>query len=152
MSGARSLTPGSSLPTAVLEKANKKQKFVPPGDDERPWGQALRAWLDLRGLAQAELARDAGLDAGTVAHVVHGGHCSTATLMKLAGALGVDVADLFTPPSEVASLMDRRDRLIVAVLKELSEDAAAAVAEAIARRHAERPRDAADIRLPFAEE
>lgn len=136
----------------MLEKANKKRKSTSSEDEARPWGRALRAWLDLRGLAQAELARDAGLDAGTVAHVVHGGHCSTATLMKIAGALGVNVADLFTPPNEVASLMDRRDRLIVAVLKELSEDAAAAVGETIARRHAERPRDAADIPLPFVED
>jgi transcriptional regulator with XRE-family HTH domain len=135
----------------VPDKANRLRKRERL-QQERPWGQALRAWLDLRGLAQAELARAAGLAQGTVAHAVRGGHCSTATLMKISAALGVDVADLFTSPSEVASLMDRRDRLIVAVLKELTEDAASAVAETIVRRHAERRRDAADARLPFADE
>jgi len=119
-----------------------------------PWGASIRAWLEERGLTQAELARDAGLDPGTVGHVVRGGHCTTETLAKIARALEIELADLFAAPGEIKSLTDRRDRLVVTVLKELSEDAANAVMHAIARRRQDRVRARLDAarRLPFNED
>ena len=117
-----------------------------------PWAEALQSLLRERGLTQVQLARISGLDAGTVGHVVHGGHCSTATLMKLAEAMQVDLADLVSPPHSRNDLASRRDRLVAAVLRELSDDVAVTVAEAMHRRrrdrrvpdHTERP-------LPFPE-
>jgi len=119
-----------------------------------PWGASIRAWLDERGLTQAELARDAGLDPGTVGHVVRGGHCTTETLAKIAQALDIELVDLLAAPGEIKSLGDRRDRLVVTVLKELSEDAANAVMHAIARRRQDRVRSRLDAarRLPFNED
>lgn len=119
-----------------------------------PWGASIRAWLEERGLTQVELARDAGLDPGTVGHVVRGGHCTTETLAKIAGALDIELVDLLAAPGEIKSLGDRRDRLVVTVLKELSEDAANAVMHAIARRRQDRVRSRLDAarRLPFNED
>ena len=105
-----------------------------------------------RGLTQVQLARLSGLDAGTVAHVVHGGHCSTETLAKLAEAMQVDLADLVSPPHARNDLTSRRDRLVAAVLRELSDDVAVAVAEAMHRRRRERRTpDKTERPLPFSD-
>lgn len=119
-----------------------------------PWGASIRAWLEERGLTQAELAREAALDPGTVGHIVRGGHCTTETLAKIARALEIDLADLFAAPGEIKSLTDRRDRLVVTVLKELSEDAANAVIQTITRRRQDRVRARLEAgrRLPFNED
>lgn len=103
-----------------------------------PWALALRALLEQRGLTQIQLARLAGVDAGTVGHLLHGGHCTTETLLKLAKALEVDLADLVTAPGGREDLSSRRDRLVAAVLRELSDDVAEAVADAIYRRRRDR--------------
>jgi transcriptional regulator with XRE-family HTH domain len=138
-------------------ETNKKRSTQPrpaAGPALPPWGASIRAWLEERGLSQAELARDAGLDPGTVGHIVRGGHCTTETLAKIARALEIELADLFAAPGEIKSLADRRDRLVVTVLRELSEDAANAVIHAIARRRQDRVRARLDAarRLPFNED
>ncbi|RPJ75371.1 MAG: XRE family transcriptional regulator, partial [Acidobacteria bacterium] len=51
------------------------------------WGEAVAGLLEEQGMTQVELARLAGVHPETVSHVVHGGHCSTETLEKLAAAL-----------------------------------------------------------------
>jgi transcriptional regulator with XRE-family HTH domain len=117
-----------------------------------PWAEALQSLMRERGLTQVQLARLADLDAGTVAHVVHGGHCSTATLMKLADAMQVDLAELVSPPHSRNDLASRRDRLVAAVLRELSDDVAVTVAEAMHRRRRDRRvPDQAERPLPFSE-
>jgi transcriptional regulator with XRE-family HTH domain len=116
------------------------------------WAQALRTLLSERGLTQVQLARLAGVDAGTVSHVVHGGHCTTETLIKLAKALEVDLAELVTAPGGREDLSGRRDRLVAAVLRELSDDVAEAVADAIYRRRRERRAPhVAERPLPFGD-
>ena len=105
-----------------------------------------------RGLTQVQLARLAGIDAGTVAHLVHGGHCTTETLVKLAEAMQVDLADLVSPPHSRNDLTSRRDRLVAAVLRELSDDVAVAVADAMHRRRRDRRvPDKTERPLPFAD-
>jgi transcriptional regulator with XRE-family HTH domain len=117
-----------------------------------PWAEALQSLLRERGLTQVQLARISGLDAGTVGHVVHGGHCSTVTLMKLAEAMQVDLADLVSPPHSRNDLASRRDRLVAAVLRELSDDVAETVAEAMHRRRRDRRvPDEAERPLPFSD-
>jgi transcriptional regulator with XRE-family HTH domain len=116
----------------------------------RVWGESLRALLHERGLTQIELARLAGLNRGTVQHVVRGGHCNTETLEKIAHALEVDVAELFTTPLDPGI---RRDRLIAAVLRELSESVSTAVIQDLEhrrKRNLTRGRRK-DRRLPFAD-
>lgn len=114
------------------------------------WGEAIRALLAERGLTQVELARLAGLNRGTVLHVVRGGHCSTETLDKIARALEVDVAELFTTPLDLGI---RRDRMIAAVLRELSESVSTAVVQDLEHRRKRRLSKGrkADRRLPFAD-
>jgi transcriptional regulator with XRE-family HTH domain len=118
-----------------------------------PWTEALRSLMRERGLTQLQLARIAGLDAGTVGHLVRGGHCNTETLVKIAAALQIDVADLVSPPHSRNDLNSRRDRLVAAVLRELSDEVAEAVAEAMHRRRRDRRiPDEAERPLPFGEQ
>jgi transcriptional regulator with XRE-family HTH domain len=114
------------------------------------WRDSIRALLGERGMTRQELARLAGISRSTVLHVLKGGHCSTETLERIAGALGVDVSELFTAPLDLGV---RRDRMIAAVLRELSESVSAAVIADLQhrrRRQLGSPRRN-DRRLPFAE-
>ncbi len=72
----------------------------------------LQGLLDEQGMTQVELARLAGVHPDTVSHVVHGGHCSTETLEKLAAALDVDLAELFGAPVDERTVLLKRDRVV----------------------------------------
>jgi transcriptional regulator with XRE-family HTH domain len=114
------------------------------------WRDSIRALIAERGMTRHELAQRAGLARSTVLHVLKGGHCSTETLERIARALGVDVGELFTPPLDLGH---RRDRMIAALLRELSETVSAAVMADLQhrrRRHLGAPRRG-DRRLPFSE-
>lgn len=114
------------------------------------WGEAIRALLQERGLTQMELSRLAGLNRGTVQHAIRGGHCGTDTLEKIARALEVDVAELFTTPLDLGL---RRDRMIASVLRELSESVSTAVVQDLEHRRKRRLTRGrrADRRLPFSD-
>jgi len=114
------------------------------------WREAIRALLVERGMTQQELARLAGLNRGTVLHVLKGGHCSTETLERIARALEVDVAELFTPPLDLGV---RRDRMIAAVLRELSDSVSAAVIADLRHRRRRQIGGSrrSNRRLPFSE-
>ena len=100
-------------------------------------------------MTQQELARRAGISRSTVLHIVKGGHCGTDTLERIAKALEVDVAELFTAPLDIGV---RRDRMIAAVLRELSDSVSAAVmADLQHRRKRSLGRPRKGERLPFAE-
>lgn len=117
------------------------------------WGDAVAALLEEQGLNQVELARLAGLHPDTVSHVVHGGHCSTETLEKLAAALGVDLGELFGAPVDEQTALLKRDRVVGAVLRELSGAVSAAVLHELSERQRRRPPRKRDIevKLPFVE-
>jgi transcriptional regulator with XRE-family HTH domain len=114
------------------------------------WRDAIRALLRERGMTQQELARLAGISRSTVLHILRGGHCSTETLERVAGALDVDVAELFTAPLDLGV---RRDRMIAAVLRELSDSVSAAVMADLRHRRKRTLGSARKTarRLPFAE-
>jgi transcriptional regulator with XRE-family HTH domain len=114
------------------------------------WRDAIKALLRERGMTQQELARLAGISRSTVLHVVKGGHCSTETLELIAAALDVDVAELFTAPLDLGV---RRDRMIAAVLRELSDSVSAAVMSDLQQRRKRQMGTARKTarRLPFAE-
>ena len=113
------------------------------------WRDGIRALLKERGMTQQELARRAGISRSTVLHIVKGGHCGTDTLERIARALEVDVAELFTAPLDLGV---RRDRMIAAVLRELSDSVSAAVmADLQHRRKRTLGRPRKGERLPFAE-
>jgi transcriptional regulator with XRE-family HTH domain len=114
------------------------------------WRESIRALLAERGMTQQELARLSGLNRSTVQHLLKGGHCSTETLERVARALGVDLAELFTPPLDLGV---RRDRMIAAVLRELSDSVSDAVMADLQHR---RKRQLGGVRrsnrrLPFSE-
>jgi len=104
-------------------------------------------------MTQVELARLAGVHPDTVSHVVHGGHCSTETLEKIAAALEVDLAELFGVPVDERTALLKRDRIVGAVLRELSSSVSAAVLQELSDRRRNRPgrKRAVDVKLPFAE-
>jgi transcriptional regulator with XRE-family HTH domain len=114
------------------------------------WRDSTRALLAERGMTRQELARLSGLSRSTVLHVLKGGHCSTETLERIAKALDVDVAELFNAPLDLGV---RRDRMVAALLRELSDAVSAAVIADLKlrrRRQLGTPRRG-DRRLPFAE-
>jgi transcriptional regulator with XRE-family HTH domain len=117
-----------------------------------PWSEAIRFLLEERGLTQVQLARLAGIDPGTIGHLARGGHSTTETLVKIAKALEVDLAELVSRPAGRDDMASRRDRLVAAVLRELSDDVAEAVADAVYRRRKERRVSRiAERPLPFGE-
>ena len=132
-------------PTALLA-----DKFVVELPAMGVWGEAIRALLHERGMTQAELARLAGISRSTVLHAIRGSHCGTDTLEKIARALEVDVAELFTMPLDPGL---RRDRMIAAVLRELSESVSAAVVQDLEHKRKRRITRGkrSDRRLPFAD-
>ena len=59
----------------------------------------LRQWRRRKGWTQADLAREAGVHLETVSGIETGNHePRPSTLQKLAGALGVEVEELFDSP------------------------------------------------------
>jgi transcriptional regulator with XRE-family HTH domain len=117
------------------------------------WGDSVIGLLEEQGLNQVELARLAGLHPATVRHVVRGGHCSTETLEKIAGALAVDLCELFGAPIDERAVLLKRDRIVSAVLRELSSAVSSAVLQEVAgrqRRRVTRKRGV-EVKLPFAE-
>jgi transcriptional regulator with XRE-family HTH domain len=117
------------------------------------WGDAVAGLLEEQGMTQAELARLAGVHPETVSHVVHGGHCSTETLEKLAAALDVDLGELFGAPADERTVLLKRDRVVASVLRELSTAVSTSVLRELAERQKRRPgrKRAVDVKLPFAE-
>ncbi len=117
------------------------------------WSDAVLALLEEQGMTQAELARLAGIHPDTVSHVVHGGHCSTETLEKLAAALDVDLGELFGAPVDERTATLKRDRVVSAVLRELSAAVSAAVTHELTERQKRRGfrKRAVEVKLPFAD-
>jgi transcriptional regulator with XRE-family HTH domain len=117
------------------------------------WSDAVVALIEEQGVTQVELARLAGLHPDTVSHVVHGGHCSTDTLEKLAGALGVDLGELFGAPADERAVTLKRDRVVGAVLRELSSAVASAVAQELSDRQKRRGarKRSQEVKLPFSD-
>jgi len=116
------------------------------------WSEAVAALLDEEGMTQVELARLAGVHPDTIGHVLHGGHCSIETLEKIAAALNVDLGELFGAPVDDRTVMLKRDRVVSAVLRELSSVVSTAVTQELADRQKHRaPRKrAVEVKLPFA--
>jgi transcriptional regulator with XRE-family HTH domain len=115
------------------------------------WGTAIRQQLQLRRMSRQHLARLARIDPGTVTHVLRGGHCSTDTLEKIARALEVNLAELFLPPGAEVAAEDLQDRLVAAVLRELSEDVGVAVTQRLQKRRPAAGPQPGDTPLPFEE-
>jgi transcriptional regulator with XRE-family HTH domain len=117
------------------------------------WGETVLGLLEEQGLTQAELARLAGLHPATVSHVIRGGHCSTETLQKIAGALEVDLCELFGAPVDERTVLLKRDRVVSAVLRELSSAVSSAVLQELADRQRRRviKKRGIEVKLPFAE-
>jgi transcriptional regulator with XRE-family HTH domain len=118
------------------------------------WGDAVVGLLEEQGMTQVELARLAGVHPDTISHVVHGGHCSTETLEKIAAALDVDLSELFGVPVDERTILLKRDRVISAVLRELSSVVSGAVLDELTVHRRARPggrKRAVDVKLPFAE-
>ncbi len=90
------------------------------------WGEAIARLLAERGWTKKQLAEAAEVRPNTLTNLIkHGRDSDTATLVRIAAALKVDVAELFLSREQSAVLRAHRenrvDRLKDAVMKELSE-------------------------------
>jgi len=74
------------------------------------WASALRRLMDQRGITQLEAASLAGIDKDTVSNIMRGESSSTATLEKLAHALGADVSELALTAEQSRILAEARVR------------------------------------------
>jgi transcriptional regulator with XRE-family HTH domain len=124
----------SRMMSGVQRRAMAATKTRNRKRDAAPWGTALRQQLELRRMSRQELAREAGIDPGTVTHVLRGRHCSTETLQKIASALGIGLPELFLPPGVSVAAVDLQDRVVAAILRELSDEVGAAVTHRLQRR------------------
>lgn len=71
-----------------------------------------REWRESHGLTQRELAAEAGVGEVTVARIETGASVTPSTARKIAGALGVAVADLLErPPVPLAEVWEETGRL-----------------------------------------
>jgi transcriptional regulator with XRE-family HTH domain len=87
------------------------------------WASALRRLMEQRRLTQLELSALAGIDKDTVTNIMRGESSSTATLEKLAQALGVDVSELVLTAEQSRVLAESRlpgEDLARRISKELS--------------------------------
>ena len=89
------------------------------------WGAAIVRLLAERGWSQRRLAKEAGVQANTLTNLIkHGGQSDTATLERIAGALGVEIAELFLTQEQSMILRAydeiEVERIRMAVMKELS--------------------------------
>jgi transcriptional regulator with XRE-family HTH domain len=116
--------------------------------DATPWASALRQQLELRRMSRQELAREAGIDPGTVTRLLRGGHCTTETLQKVAAALRIGLPELFLPPGASVAAADLEDRIVAAVLRELSDEVGSAVTQRLQRRRGA-GRHPGETPLPF---
>lgn len=74
------------------------------------WGEAILRLLSERHWTRRHLARRAKLQPNTLTNVVkHGRPTDTRTLLRIADALGVDVAELFVTAEQAALLRTHRE-------------------------------------------
>lgn len=90
------------------------------------WGEAIAFLLAERGWTQKQLAEAAEVRPNTLTNLIkHGRGSDTATLLRIAEALNVDVGELFLSREQIEVLRAHRenriDRLKDAVLKEVAE-------------------------------
>jgi transcriptional regulator with XRE-family HTH domain len=90
------------------------------------WGDAINRLLAERGWTQRQLADAADIRPNTVTNLVkHGRDSDTATLVRIAAALKVDIAELFLTREQSVVLHAHRenrvDRLRELVVRELSD-------------------------------
>lgn len=102
------------------------------------WGDAIAFHLAERGWSQRELAVRASLRPNTLTNLIkHGRDSDTATLLRVAAAFQIDLAELFMTREQIEILRAHRenkvDRLKSAVLRELSDTVTAIVQREIDR-------------------
>ena len=62
----------------------------------------LRAWRQMRGMTQEDLARRAGMTHSGISRIEAGGGCTPTTARKLSYALDLEIADLVESPPQRA--------------------------------------------------
>ncbi len=85
-------------------------------------GQEIRRLREARGWGQAKLAVEAGVAVSGVSQIENGRrNANSSTLIKLAGALGVEVADLFPKAEEPLPFAKEVEQRLSAVPEALSK-------------------------------
>jgi len=73
-----------------------------------PWGEGIRYWLEKRGKLQAELAREANVNANTMSRATRGLHVNTSSLERIANALQAPIEDVLVSPERKTRRDDER--------------------------------------------
>jgi len=89
------------------------QAMPQPAIANGPWGEAIRYWLSVRKLRQADLARPVskggtGLRANTISRVTRGFDTTTRVLRRIATALDIPLDQLLVSPQRHHESEDRR--------------------------------------------
>jgi transcriptional regulator with XRE-family HTH domain len=87
-----------------LRRAVPREKSTSPSR----WAVALRRLMQEKAITQTEIANRAAVDKNTVTNVLRGDSVNTATLERLAYALGVDVSELALTGDQSRVLAENR--------------------------------------------
>jgi CheY-like chemotaxis protein/DNA-binding XRE family transcriptional regulator len=110
------------------------------GDDKKIFGASVKAWREMRGVSQAQLAERAGLRRTYVSDVERGSrNVSLKNITKLARSLEVSVAALFPPPGPMknpgaSQARDPERKLVDILLVEDNPDDVALTAQAFKQK------------------
>lgn len=115
------------------------------------WGEAITRLLAERGWTKRQLAEAASVRPNTLTNLItHGRDSDTATLSRIAGALKVDVAELFLTHEQSlilrTHLESRVERLKELVVRELSDTVTKLVTQELERSGQFSESDLSDLR------
>lgn len=89
-----------------------------PKVGDGPWGEAIRYWMEVRKLSQADVVRSTKIQAKTVSRIVRGFHTQTRLLERIAvDALKVPLEVVLVSPERKLANEERRQ-----LAREISED------------------------------
>jgi len=105
-----------ALFTGALADGYSRQHMAQPKSGNGPWGEAIRYWLKLRDMQQADLMRAIRelrhkTTSNTISNASRGLDCHTKTLRIIATALNVSLDEILVSPSR-QSESERRKLMI----------------------------------------
>jgi len=96
-----------------------------PAQADGPWGEAIRYWLNVRTMRQADLARETDIEAKTISSVTRGFHTTTRILQRIAEALEIPLDAVLVSPDR-KSANEARKQMILEITEHVTKQVEAA--------------------------
>lgn len=88
-----------------------------PKTADGPWGEAIRHWMDVKKISQADIARETKIQPKTVSRIVRGFHTQTRLLERIAAVFDVPLDAVLVSPARRLANEERR-RMIIEITDE----------------------------------